>query len=93
VIVLAASETTGRMHVCDRMIAFPDHALLIVEERLKEQEAEGVRMPERMPLDELALNLDSRRGTPDSAFRALAARPPTPRPRQEDAWLSERAEM
>jgi hypothetical protein len=37
------------------MIAFPTHALLIVEERLKEQQAEGVRMPEGMELDELAL--------------------------------------
>jgi hypothetical protein len=30
-------------------IIFPEHALLIVEERLREQQAEGVRMPERMP--------------------------------------------
>jgi hypothetical protein len=37
-------------------IVFPEHALLIVEERLKEQQAEGVRMPERM-LDELALRI------------------------------------
>jgi hypothetical protein len=29
-----------------RPIVFPEHALLIVEERLKEQEAEGVEMPE-----------------------------------------------
>jgi hypothetical protein len=36
-------------------IVFPAHALLIVEEHLKEQESEGVRMPEGMPLDELAL--------------------------------------
>jgi hypothetical protein len=28
-----------------------------VEERLKEQQAEGVRMPEGMPLDELALRV------------------------------------
>jgi hypothetical protein len=27
-------------------IAFPEHALLIVEERLLEQQAEGVSMPE-----------------------------------------------
>jgi hypothetical protein len=33
------------------------HALLIVEERLREQEAEGVRMPEGMALDELALRV------------------------------------
>ena len=32
-------------------------ARLIVEERLKEQEAEGVQMPEGMPLDELALRV------------------------------------
>jgi hypothetical protein len=38
-------------------IAFPAHALLIVEERLKEQKAGGVRMPEGMPLDELALRV------------------------------------
>jgi hypothetical protein len=28
-----------------------------VEERLKEQEAEGVQMPDGMPLDELALRV------------------------------------
>jgi hypothetical protein len=39
------------------LIAFPTHALLIVEERLKEQEAEGVQMPEGMPLDDLALRV------------------------------------
>jgi hypothetical protein len=39
------------------MIAFPLQALLIVEERLRQQEAEGVRMPEGMPLDELALRV------------------------------------
>jgi hypothetical protein len=38
-------------------IVFPAHALLIVEEHLKEQESEGVRMPEGMPLDELALRV------------------------------------
>ena len=27
-------------------IVIPEHAILIVEERLKEQKAEGVRMPE-----------------------------------------------
>jgi hypothetical protein len=27
-------------------VVFPAHALLIVEERLREQEAEGVTMPE-----------------------------------------------
>jgi hypothetical protein len=36
-------------------IVLPEHALLIVEESLREQEAEGIRMPEGMQLDELAL--------------------------------------
>jgi hypothetical protein len=39
------------------LIAFPAQALLIVEERLREQEAEGVRMPGGMPLNELALRV------------------------------------
>ena len=39
------------------LIVFPEHVLLIVEERLREQHAEGVRMPEGMPLDELALRI------------------------------------
>jgi hypothetical protein len=38
-------------------LVIPEHALLIVEERLREQEAEGVRMLEGMPLDELALRI------------------------------------
>jgi hypothetical protein len=38
-------------------IIFPDHALLIVEERLREQQAEGVEMPEEMERDELALRI------------------------------------
>lgn len=38
-------------------IVFPAHALLIVEERLKEQQAEGVGMPEGVALDELALRV------------------------------------
>jgi hypothetical protein len=36
----------------DDLITFPEHAFLIVEERLGEQQAEGVRMPKGMPLDE-----------------------------------------
>jgi hypothetical protein len=40
-----------------RRAVIPEHALLIVEERLREQQAEGVRMPEGMPLDELALRV------------------------------------
>ena len=39
------------------LIVFPAHALLIVEERLREQEAEGVTMPEDMERDELALRI------------------------------------
>jgi hypothetical protein len=39
------------------LIAFPAHALLIVEERLKEQESEDVEMPAGMDLDELALRI------------------------------------
>jgi hypothetical protein len=39
------------------LIAFPQHALMIVEERLREQQAQGVSMPEGMPLDELALRV------------------------------------
>jgi hypothetical protein len=37
------------LHVTDwNPIVIPEHALLIVEERLREQQAEGVRMPEGM---------------------------------------------
>ncbi len=39
------------------LIVFPAHALLIVEERLKGRQAEGVRMSEGMALDELALRI------------------------------------
>jgi hypothetical protein len=39
------------------MIVFPAQALLILEERLAEQEAEGVEMPEGMERDELALRI------------------------------------
>jgi len=35
----------------------PRHAILIVEERLREQEAEGVEMPEGIERDELALRI------------------------------------
>jgi hypothetical protein len=41
----------------NHLLVFPAHALLIVEERLREQEAEGVRMHEGVPLDELALRV------------------------------------
>jgi hypothetical protein len=43
--------------VSDVLIVFPQHALLIVEEWLREQQAEAVRMPEGIPLDELALRI------------------------------------
>jgi hypothetical protein len=39
------------------LVVFPAHALLILEERLAEQEAEGVEMPEGMDWDELALRI------------------------------------
>jgi hypothetical protein len=29
----------------ERLVSFPAHALLILQERLREQEAEGVKMP------------------------------------------------
>jgi hypothetical protein len=38
-------------------ISFPAHALLVVEERLREQQSDGVRMPEGMSLSELALRV------------------------------------
>jgi hypothetical protein len=40
-----------------QLVTFPAHALLILEERLREQEAEGVKMPEGMQRDELALRI------------------------------------
>jgi hypothetical protein len=49
--------TGGKLAESSEAIVFPEHALLIVEERLREQEAEGVRMPEGMPLKELALRI------------------------------------
>lgn len=39
------------------MVIFPSHALLILVERLREQQAEGVRMPSGVALDELALRI------------------------------------
>jgi len=30
----------------EALIVFPQHALMIVEERLREQQAEGIRLPE-----------------------------------------------
>lgn len=46
------------MPVCDRMIAFPAHALLIVEERLKEHQADGTLDP-AADVTELALKSTS----------------------------------
>jgi hypothetical protein len=51
------------------LICFPEHALLIVEERLREQQAEEVRMPEGMPLDERALRSSSDTGSRETALR------------------------
>ena len=48
---------SGQTSSVDNWIAVPAHALLIVEERLKEQQAEGVQMPDGMPLGELALRV------------------------------------
>jgi hypothetical protein len=45
------------MPASDDLISFPAHVLLIVEERLAEQEAEGVDMPKGMERDELALRI------------------------------------
>ena len=39
------------------LISFPVQTLLILEQRLREQQAEGVRLPEGMPLNEPALRL------------------------------------
>ena len=39
------------------LVSFPAHPLLVVEERLREQQAQGVRVPEGMELDELALRI------------------------------------
>jgi hypothetical protein len=47
----------GAVWTSPYLIVFPAHALLIVEERLKDQESEGVRMPEGVGLDELAIRI------------------------------------
>jgi hypothetical protein len=39
------------------LVSFPTHALLILEEQLREQEAEGLEMPEGMERNELALRI------------------------------------
>jgi hypothetical protein len=58
------------------LIVYPAHALFIVEERLKDQATEGVRMPEGMPLEELALRV---------ADRGWDRPPSTPRERKSVA--------
>jgi hypothetical protein len=50
-------ELGGNLAESADPIVFPEHALLIVEERLREQEAEGVRIPQGMALAELALRV------------------------------------
>jgi hypothetical protein len=52
-----ASSTSQRGETSGSRSSFLNHDLLIVGERLREQQAEGVRMPEGMPLDELALRV------------------------------------
>ena len=59
-------------------IVFPGHALLIVEERLREQQAEGVRMPIGMPLDELALRVLMAATALSKSHRASACNLVTP---------------
>lgn len=54
---LGPSAERGLARLMADPIVFPAHALLIVEERLKEQQAEGVGMPEGVALDELALRV------------------------------------
>jgi hypothetical protein len=50
-------EKEASRHRQPPLVAFPAHALLILEERLREQGAEGVEMPEGISLDELALRV------------------------------------
>jgi hypothetical protein len=54
-----------------QLFVFPAHALLIVEERLREQEAEGVEMPD-MPREELALRDPNRRVAYGASLRTSA---------------------
>jgi hypothetical protein len=54
---VGGSFKEGRFEMQPPLISFSLHALVIVEERLRQQQAEGVRMPEGMPLDELALRV------------------------------------
>jgi hypothetical protein len=45
------------MSLTTPLVNFPFHALLIVEERLKEQREAGTAMPSGLELDELALRV------------------------------------
>jgi hypothetical protein len=56
------------MRVGPDLTSFPAHALLILEERLAEQEAEGVEMPEGVKRDELALRIGCGSGEGSSGF-------------------------
>jgi hypothetical protein len=57
-LVPAAAWGVAPPRTVDSPITFPAHAaLLILEERLREQEDEGVEMPEGMERDELALRI------------------------------------
>jgi hypothetical protein len=47
-------EGSGRAR---SLISFPAYQLVVVQERLREQEAEGTEMPEGMERDELALRI------------------------------------
>jgi hypothetical protein len=60
----------------DDLIVFPAYQLMVVEERLGEQEAEGVRMPEGMERDELALQV--------LIAAAMESRQTEPKPRRND---------
>ena len=78
------------MRVVADLIVFPAHALLIVEERLREQEAEGVRMPEGVPVDELALRvlIAQRRSRRGLSLTRLLDPAPLPTPLADDAVVS-----
>jgi hypothetical protein len=53
------------------LIAFPAHALLILEERHGEQEAADVELPECMQRDELALRIPGNLGVGEAARKRI----------------------
>jgi hypothetical protein len=55
------------------LLCFPGYRLLVVEERLREQEAEGVDMPGGMERDELALRIFDRCGVATLTLRSAGA--------------------